>query len=56
MNPNKYLSALLVASSVILAGCEKEAETYPITGEQCGPEDPVKTLDAEDCYIPPAVN
>ncbi|UWR02573.1 hypothetical protein K3740_16235 [Ruegeria conchae] len=56
MNPNKYLSALLVASAAILAGCEKEAETYPITGEQCGPEDPVKTLDAEDCYIPPAVN
>lgn len=56
MTPNKYLAALLVASAAILAGCEKDSNTYPISGEQCGPDDPVKTLDAEDCYIPPAVN
>ena len=56
MNLSKNLAVLLMASAMILAGCEKGSETYPITGEQCGPEDPVKTLDAEDCYIPPAVN
>ncbi|MEX0306104.1 MAG: hypothetical protein AB3N12_01850 [Ruegeria sp.] len=56
MNLNKYLAAFLVASTAILAACEKGSDTYPISGEQCGPEDPVKTLDAEDCYIPPAVN
>lgn len=27
--------------------------TYPITGEECGPDDPVKALDASDC-LPPA--
>lgn len=31
-----------------LIGCE-EQDTYPITGEECGPDDPVKTLDAADC-------
>ena len=31
-----------------LMGCEKEG-TYPITGEECGPNDPVQTLDAADC-------
>ena len=56
MTLNTYLAALLVASATVLAGCEKQADTYPISGEQCGPEDPVKTLDAADCYIPPAVN
>ncbi len=56
MTLNKSLAVLLVASVAVLAGCEKEADTYPLTGQQCGPEDPVKTLDAEDCYIPPAVN
>lgn len=56
MTTNTVLTALLVASAAILAGCEKDADTYPITGAQCGPDDPVKTLDATDCYIPPAVN
>ncbi|WP_170376001.1 MULTISPECIES: hypothetical protein [Ruegeria] len=51
---DKTLITLMLASSLVLAACEKEPETYPITGEECGPEDPVKTLDAEDCFIPPA--
>lgn len=43
-------ATILVALSLVLGltGCEKEG-TYPITGEECGPEDPVKTLDAKDC-------
>ena len=24
-------------------------EKYPVSGEDCGPEDPVKSLDASDC-------
>lgn len=51
---DKALITLMLASSLVLAACEKEAETYPISGEECGPEDPVKTLDAEDCFVPPA--
>ena len=31
-----------------LMGCEQQ-DTYPISGEDCGPEDPVQTLDASDC-------
>jgi len=53
MKPNPFL-VLLVAAAAVLSACEKSAETYPVTGEQCGPNDPVKELDAEDCFIPPA--
>lgn len=31
-----------------LMGCENQ-NTYPLTGEECGPDDPVTTLDARDC-------
>ncbi|WP_170417383.1 hypothetical protein [Ruegeria atlantica] len=51
---NKPLVALLLAAAAFLSACEKDSETYPLSGEQCGPEDPVKTLDAADCVIPPA--
>ncbi len=52
---NKSLAALMMAA-MLLSACEKTAETYPVTGEQCGPEDPVQTLDAADCNIlPPGV-
>ncbi|MGV6805273.1 MAG: hypothetical protein ACWA49_13820 [Ruegeria sp.] len=52
----KSLLILLIASAAVLSACDKSNDTYPVTGEQCGPNDPVKTLDAEDCYVPPAVN
>ncbi|MDP5216060.1 hypothetical protein Q5Y75_02405 [Ruegeria sp. 2205SS24-7] len=50
-----FTKALLaaVATLALLGACVKE-DTYPVTGEQCGPEDPVKELDAADCYVPPA--
>ncbi len=56
MTLKPYLAALLMVSAAFLTACEKQSDTYPITGEQCAPEDPVQTLDAGDCYIPPAVN
>ena len=31
-----------------LAGCE-DTKQYPLSGEQCGPTDPVLTLDANTC-------
>ncbi len=36
---------------VFLAACERDG-TYPLTGEECGPNDPVQTLDASDCTVP----
>ncbi len=51
---NKSLAALLMTAVVFLSACEKEADTYPVSGEQCGPQDPVQTLDATDCDILPA--
>ncbi len=46
------LSLLFTLAALGLAACDKTHETYPISGEQCGPEDPVKTLDAADCNVP----
>ncbi|WP_170766001.1 hypothetical protein [Ruegeria lacuscaerulensis] len=51
---NKSLAALMMMAAVLLSACEKDNQTYPVTGEQCGPEDPVKTLDAADCDVLPA--
>lgn len=34
-----------------LAACT-QPETYPVTGEECGPKDPVLELDAADCGTP----
>ena len=38
------LAVLLLA----LVGCTSP-DTYPITGAECGPDDPVKTIDAVGC-------
>ena len=43
--------ALILAATLALAACTAP-DTYPITGEACGPEDPVKELDASDCLPP----
>ncbi|WP_170563690.1 hypothetical protein [Ruegeria atlantica] len=51
---NKSLAAVLMIAAVFLSACEKSNETYPVSGEQCGPKDPVQTLDADDCDILPA--
>ncbi|SLN60395.1 hypothetical protein [Ruegeria meonggei] len=51
---NKPFAVLMMAAALLLSACDKTSETYPVTGEQCGPEDPVKTLDAADCDILPA--
>lgn len=39
----------LTALVALLSACAPAAGTYPISGEECGPDDPVKTLDASDC-------
>ena len=36
-----------------LVGCTA-TDKYPVTGEECGPDDAVKTMDAGDCMIPTA--
>lgn len=49
----KYLTVLLLLSSMLsLTGCETtDPPTYPITGEQCSPDDPVHQLGV-DCTAP----
>ena len=51
MKPKLSLLALIAALG--LAACvTQEEETYPITGEECGPEDPVKDFGPSDCVLP----
>ncbi len=52
----KPLALVLLVAAATLSACEKEPDSYPVTGETCAPTDPVQTLDAADCYVPPAVN
>lgn len=44
-----FVMAGLLAVTLGLAGCD--TATYP-GGDQCGPNDPVKTLDVKDCIVP----
>jgi hypothetical protein len=46
---NMKLMPLLMI--LFLASCAREG-TYPLSGEECGPDDPVLTLDAADCMAP----
>ncbi|WP_187393983.1 hypothetical protein [Oceaniovalibus sp. ACAM 378] len=34
-----------------LAGCT-DPDHYPISGQECGPNDPVLDMDASDCVLP----
>ena len=51
MHPLKLVAALAVA--LLIAACT-DTGTYPVSGEECGPDDPVKSLDARDC-LPPSI-
>jgi hypothetical protein len=44
----KYLSLIAL---FVLASCAEDG-LYPISGDECGPNDPVLTLDAADCMVP----
>lgn len=48
---SRVLSFLLLVGALGLSACA-ETGTYPVSAEQCGPADPVKTLDAADCVVP----
>ncbi|MBV2361066.1 hypothetical protein KUH32_14975 [Thalassococcus sp. CAU 1522] len=42
----------LFCSAFLLAACEPPQDRYPITGQECGPDDPVTDMDAADCVAP----
>ncbi len=44
----KYIPLLAL---IFVASCAGE-NRYPVSGEECGPNDPVLTLDAADCTVP----
>ena len=45
----KTFLALIAAG--LLAACT-QTETYPLSGEECQPGDPVQGMDAQDCLVP----
>ncbi|MDO8985977.1 hypothetical protein [Cypionkella sp.] len=49
----RFLQLTLVMMTLWVAGCAES--TYPVSGETCGPDDPVQTLDANDCTVLPGV-
>jgi hypothetical protein len=42
----------VLAAAALLTACEPDR--YPITGQECGPDDPVRALDGSDCVSIPA--
>lgn len=49
----RLLQVGLILMTFGVAGCEDGK--YPISGEPCAPDDPVKTLDANECAALPAM-
>jgi hypothetical protein len=45
------LQIMLISTTLVISGCA-EPERYPISGEACKPDDPVKSLSADDCLVP----
>ena len=45
------IAVLALVSALVLLGCAAP-ETYPLSDQECGPDDPVKELDASDCLTP----
>ncbi len=48
-----HLKTLLAALALVAAAACENPETYPISGEECGPDDPVQGLSLDNC-TPPA--
>lgn len=44
----KYIPLIAL---LLIASCAAEGR-YPLSGEECGSDDPVLTLDAADCTVP----
>ncbi|MFT6074806.1 MAG: hypothetical protein ACJAZ1_001727 [Yoonia sp.] len=42
---------LPLVALLLVASCAGEGR-YPVSGDECGPTDPVLTLDAADCTAP----
>lgn len=45
------INALCLMLFFGLLGCTQPG-TYPVTGQECAPGDPVQELDAADCAVP----
>ncbi|MEO1638309.1 MAG: hypothetical protein AAFU41_03555 [Pseudomonadota bacterium] len=49
MKQLSYLAIIMILAAV--AGCT-DPDHYPISGQECSPDDPVLDMDAADCMPP----
>ena len=49
-----FLLFVALFATATVAGCTPPEDQYPISGEECTAEDPVKDLDASDLNCIPA--
>ncbi|MGX0877710.1 hypothetical protein ACSSV4_002403 [Roseovarius sp. MBR-154] len=47
--------ALVLFATLMLSACE-DPNRYPVSGEECGPDDPVKTIDGSISSCVPAAS
>ena len=50
----RLMQFALFATTFALIGCTEPGH-YPVTGEECGPNDPVLDMDAADCQPLPGI-
>ncbi len=46
----RFAQLTLLTMTLAIIGCSTP-DHYPISGQECGPNDPVKDLSAADCTI-----
>ncbi len=53
---NRFTALLLALMTTGLLGACADPNHYPVSGEECGPDDPVKTLDSSIADCVPVVS
>jgi hypothetical protein len=48
----RLVQIVLISATLGISGCAEPGH-YPVSGEDCKPNDPVKDLNAADCIVPP---
>lgn len=47
----RLVQIVLISATVAISGCAEQGY-YPVSGEECKPNDAVKDLSAADCVVP----
>jgi hypothetical protein len=47
----RFITLAMVGTLLTVSACT-DPDEYPISGQECGPNDPVLDLDANNCVMP----